>query len=148
MPKCQVDLSFRNFTAVTVLEETGMSLMIHVPAVLVLILCVCVVPVAGDLEKVCTTEDRREGAPIGGICGERISEVLSLTCNMMGRKRRSGGYQNIDNDSHSSIARDLRLKKSVALSYIMKRKTAFGTQGITCECCYNRCTFVELAQYC
>ena len=75
-----------------------MSVVLHATAVLLLVLCVCVcvLPVAGDLDKVCTTEDRREGGVAGGYCGERINEMLDLTCAMFRRKRRLNGYQNIE----------------------------------------------------
>ncbi|XP_076467062.1 con-Ins Im2-like [Babylonia areolata] len=60
--------------------------------------------------------------------------------------------------------RGILLNKREALSYLQTRdhnnnnnnkhrepratRRAFGSQGITCECCYNRCSYYELLQYC
>lgn len=53
-----------------------------------------------------------------------------------------------DTESLDHHLKDIILGKREALSYLHKRRAVYGTQGITCECCYNSCTYSELAEYC
>ncbi|XP_067675462.1 con-Ins Im2-like [Haliotis asinina] len=102
--------------------------------------------VLGDWEHSCSLETKREGPQ--GICGSRLPDVLDLVCRVYGGYTEKWFRKRSDEDSKNRI-KDIILGKRDALAYLSKRSTSsFGEQGITCECCYHRCSYSELRQYC
>lgn len=67
---------------------------------------------------------------------------MTFLCSLVGVELRE------ETESISSRLKDILLGKKEALSYLHKRQASYGTQGITCECCYNACNFYELLEYC
>ncbi|XP_046344562.2 con-Ins Im2-like [Haliotis rufescens] len=124
-----------------------MVMVMRCPTVLLLLLCLQPGPAVADFEKTCNLEDRREGPAAGGICGSRLPEVIRLTCLVRRHRRSAKSLKGKAIDKQSEL-KDLTLHKSTALSYLLKRSNGLGEQGITCECCYNRCSLTELMQYC
>ncbi|XP_041354192.1 con-Ins Im2-like isoform X2 [Gigantopelta aegis] len=118
------------------------------PLVLIGVLCLQLGPVFTYYEKTCTLETRREGPANHGVCGSRLSEVLSMVCQHSGGFREKWFRKRDTDYSGASRIQDITVKKKGALSYLTKRGTGYGEQGLTCECCYNQCSYRELRQYC
>nr|AQS80519.1 insulin-like 2B precursor [Charonia tritonis] len=137
---------------------------------MLLLLALNVLWVQGGYEHTCTLATRRQGSHRAGICGSRLPKVIQQVCRVMGRgyagatvegRKRSARLQKLSRTTRDASfdenLRDVLLNKREALSYLKKRSTRlstrgrlgrFGTQGITCECCYNQCSLSELLQYC
>nr|AQS80518.1 insulin-like 2A precursor [Charonia tritonis] len=130
------------------------------PVLLVLggLLALHVCAVYGSYEHTCTLSTRSRGAHRNGICGDNLARIVSLLCSPRGYVSNWFNKRSAPNrPDDSSVEHNLRgilLNKKEALSYLHKRVPrgtrgrSYGSQGITCECCYNRCTYYELLQYC
>ncbi|XP_076445560.1 con-Ins Im1-like [Babylonia areolata] len=124
------------------------------------------------LEHTCLLSTRLRGPDPNGMCGSRLSNVVRELCRTIGSgyaggKKRAGPFMTsvadpvLNGDSQQGT---LLLTKRQALSYLQKQRPPFsapglyaasllqkrsrGTKGITCECCYHRCSLGELLQYC
>ncbi|KAL8608728.1 hypothetical protein ACOMHN_067426 [Nucella lapillus] len=115
--------------------------------------------VYGSYERTCTLATRSRGAHPNGICGKNLAQIVSVLCTPRGyvsnwfTKRSAPNKPRQDGDFVNRNLRGILLNKKDALSYLHKREPRatrrnFGSQGITCECCYNRCSYYELLQYC
>ncbi|XP_050391399.1 con-Ins Im2 [Patella vulgata] len=115
------------------------------PLVLLGVLFLNLGTVLGHLEWTCTLETKRE-AP-RGVCGRRLPDLLSLVCVSFGGYREKWFRKRSDEDTAHNL-KNIILGKRDAFSYLSKRRSSYGEQGITCECCYHACSFRELRQYC
>ncbi|KAL3881619.1 hypothetical protein ACJMK2_028035 [Sinanodonta woodiana] len=114
-------------------------------------ICLLLVPVFCGLERTCTPLIKQKGPHPQGACGSQLTGLVHTICEMFyGFKKRS--Y-----DMDTTAAQGMRqlatlpekrfIDKRSALDFLAKR-TEYEEKGIVCECCYYRCSFMELAQYC
>ncbi|XP_064594911.1 con-Ins Im2-like [Liolophura sinensis] len=98
-----------------------------------------------DLDKLCTSERRREGPVSGSVCGANLVQIVTDICFPYGingaNKKRS-----VISTAEDVGLKEIFLNKRDASTYLSKR--TLYEKGITCECCYHRCRFRELQQYC
>lgn len=120
---------------------------------------------AGRGTKVCTERSRIHKQ---GVCGASIPKVLSALCGKSGYvekvyKRSSEPSPSLEHIADMDAKTFLTLSESSpeftnALSgllhtkreasmFLNKRGDYYHT-GISCECCYHKCTVRELASYC
>ncbi|XP_050391820.1 con-Ins Im2-like [Patella vulgata] len=113
--------------------------------IMVIIMTIYRFPASADLERFCNLEKTHEGPHPNGFCGDGLDQVLRLVCGSpFKRSSPSGGIETL-------VKRSLRnkpvtLDKFNALSFL--KRSGFGRQGITCECCNHKCNIIELGQYC
>nr|UMA82983.1 hormone insulin-related peptide [Conus ebraeus] len=123
------------------------------------------------LEHTCTLETRLQGAHPRGICGSKLPNIVHTVCQVMGRgyaggqrqlRKRTSIIDSDDMEADEGSLGGFMMSKRRALSYLQKETNPLvmagyerrgvqkrhGDQGITCECCYNFCSFRELVQYC
>ncbi|KAK3585527.1 hypothetical protein CHS0354_022935 [Potamilus streckersoni] len=113
--------------------------------------CLLLVPVFCDLDRTCTPLVKEKGPHPEGTCGMRLTNLVHTICEMFsGFKKRS-----YDSDTTAiqgigppfTLPGERSMDKKSALDFLSKR-TPYEEKGIVCECCYHRCSFTELAQYC
>ncbi|KAL3881622.1 hypothetical protein ACJMK2_028038 [Sinanodonta woodiana] len=114
-------------------------------------ICLLLVPVFCGLERTCTPLTKQKGPHPQGTCGSHLTNVVHTICEMFsGFKKRS-----YDTDTTAFkgleppvlLPEELSLNEKSALDFLSKR-TPYEEKGIVCECCYHRCSYTELAQYC
>uniref|UniRef100_A0A0K8TUG5 Ctr_Y2L_1 conopeptide n=2 Tax=Splinoconus TaxID=2056757 RepID=A0A0K8TUG5_CONTD len=113
--------------------------------------------VYGSYEHTCTLATRSRGAHPSGICGRNLARIVSVLCTPRGYVSNWFTKRSAPNNPAETFVdqklRGVLLNKREALSYLHHREPraargTFGSQGITCECCFNQCTYYELLQYC
>lgn len=126
------------------------------------ITCCLLVPVYCGLERTCTPEVKARGPR--GACGRALTELLSTACMFYGgynsldvfkRNFKNGNYLSNKDETtalqkREDIRGDLKAKlatKREAFSFLVK-KSEYDEQGVVCECCYHKCRFRELTDYC
>lgn len=87
-----------------------------------------------DYEHSCTFHEKLNNQKY--FCGDNLKKMLQTICRMVGRKKRSV-------DRSEKVFHP----KKRALAMLNKRQNE-GNQGIICECCVNKCSLNEMAQYC
>ncbi|XP_046562404.1 con-Ins Im1-like isoform X2 [Haliotis rubra] len=117
-----------------------MDIAIAVSLALALCLVCGVCPVNAYYEHTCFLDDRQPSP--GGLCGPRASDMVDMVCRGSYGRKRSVRFLN---DDPSLEPVKFASPKREALSYLGKRTSE---QGFVCECCYNRCSFTELREYC
>ncbi|KAL8619036.1 hypothetical protein ACOMHN_020734 [Nucella lapillus] len=127
-------------------------------------------------EHTCYLANRNRPHP-KGLCGSNLPNTLRQVCQHLGRGYAGGlfgkranndigmdaGAEEQEEGEQGEKLRGVLMSKRQAMAYLEKRKRLpdgfFGLshllmtkrvepQGITCECCYNRCNLNELLQYC
>ncbi|KAK3577381.1 hypothetical protein CHS0354_008479 [Potamilus streckersoni] len=112
-----------------------------------LVICVQLYCVSSEATKSCSVMTQRPHPQ--GICGNKISRVLHLLCG-------ENGYNEKKYIKRAAIQGSLTdfspfyqnfYGKEEANSFLAKRVNFYQT-GISCECCYNKCSVPELVTYC
>ncbi|KAL3881616.1 hypothetical protein ACJMK2_028032 [Sinanodonta woodiana] len=113
--------------------------------------CLLLVPVLCGLERTCTPLIKQKGPHPQGACGSQLTNLVHTICEMF------SGFKKRSYDADTTAVQGLGppvflpeqrfIDKKSALDFLAKR-TAYEEKGIVCECCYHRCSLMELAQYC
>lgn len=136
-------------------------------SIYIFVFALCITLVSCDPMKSCSPLSKPHPH---GICGSKIDEALDLVCGKGGyverkyRKRSASGpdnslldmdaktflalfKQNAQQDDSQPAITDILLPGTSASSFLDKRGS-FYRRGVSCECCYNSCSFRELSSYC
>ncbi|XP_064628879.1 con-Ins Im2-like [Lineus longissimus] len=105
---------------------------------------------ANGWAKTCTEDDVERG-PVG-VCGPHLSSMLGTIC-VNGYYAGDAFIKKRSADTSEAEETEERIVPFIstdrAKTYLKsKRWGGEGWSGIVCECCYNRCTYTELQQYC
>lgn len=125
------------------------------------ITCFLLVPVYCGLERTCTPEVKARGPR--GACGRALTELLSTACMFYGGynsfdlfKRSNNHDDYLSNQAATQLQKREKVRaglqeklatKREAFSFLVK-KSEYHEQGVVCECCYHKCRFRELTDYC
>ncbi|XP_064621442.1 molluscan insulin-related peptide 3-like [Lineus longissimus] len=91
--------------------------------------------------KTCTQEDILRGPARGALCGPHLANILSVIC--------PNGYHTFKTDTEFTTRHYVPfISVHRAKSSVRSKKWDSSWTGIVCECCYNRCFFGQLLEYC
>ncbi|KAL3885345.1 hypothetical protein ACJMK2_025416 [Sinanodonta woodiana] len=114
---------------------------------LFLVICVQLYCVSSDATKACSVMTQRPHPQ--GLCGNKISRVLQLLCGESGYNQKKYKKRSAIQGSPNDLSPFYQnfYGKEEANSFLAKRVEFYQT-GISCECCYNKCSVPELVTYC